>query len=79
MAVQIDLRKLDENDEAAIYAFGPPGEIVGTARIEKTTGRVEMLELQSGRDEDFFLPRVRLVLEDHHRAEEYPLTTSYSA
>ncbi len=79
MATQIDLKKLDEDDDGVIYAFGQPGEIVGTARLDKASGKVELLELESGRDEDFYLPRVRLVLEDHHRHGEFPSTTTYTA
>jgi hypothetical protein len=81
VAILIQINRLADFPDAAVYEFGPAEGIVGQVSLNKVSGQVELFEINPeavGR-EWFFLPRVSRVLARHHAAGEYPEQTSYPA
>ena len=79
MAIYIAIRKRAEDNSTVEYAFGPSEEeLVGAVRLDKSDGRIELLELSSGR-EDFYLPRVSHILKRCFTSGQFPNATCFAA
>jgi hypothetical protein len=85
VAILIELRRIEDDDQMAVYEYGfqefPKGQIA----IDKHCG--ECVELQPAPfsrggvqyEGDFFFSRACRVLVKHHEAGEYPEETMYRA
>jgi hypothetical protein len=81
VAILIQLNRVADFPDAAVYEFGPADRIVGRVSVDKATGRVELFDIEpadAARD-GFYLPRVARALARHHAAGEFPERTSYRA
>ena len=81
MAIYIQLNRIDDGKDLAVYEFGPVDRIVGTVAVDKRTGDVEIIEFSSDAPQvaEFYLPRIRRILLSHREEGEYPVETSYRA
>lgn len=81
MAILIEINRVADFPDAAVYEFGPAEGIVGQVSLDKASGRVVLFDIapEAVEREWFYLPRVAQVLARHHAASEYPERTSYRA
>jgi hypothetical protein len=81
MAILIQINRVADYPDAAVYEFGPVEGVVGRVTLHKADGRVELRDIDpvAARADGFYLPRVARVLARHHAAGEYPERTSYRA
>jgi hypothetical protein len=81
VAILIQIHRVADFPDAAVYEFGPVEGIIGQVSLDKATGRVELFDIApeaTGRV-GFYLPRVARALSQHHAAGEYPERTNYRA
>ena len=81
MAILIQINRVADVYDAAVYEFGPSEGIVGRVSVDKASGRVELFDIapEAAALEWFYLPRVARALARHHAAGEHPERTSYRA
>ena len=77
MAIYIQMRKREEDQTGAIYEFGPSDCIIGTVFIARATREVSLLQIDDPQKEEFYLSRVRRVLQ--RETGEFPESTCYAA
>jgi hypothetical protein len=81
VAILIQINRVADFTDAAVYEFGPAEGIVGRVSVDKASGRVELFDIapEAAGREWFYLPRVSRALARHHATGEYPERTSYRA
>jgi hypothetical protein len=81
MAIFIQINRVDDTPEDAVYEFGSVDQIVGQVCLHKADGRVELFEInpETTARADFYLSRVTQVLARYHAVGEYPVRTDYRA
>lgn len=76
MALSIFVEKVDESPTACRYTFGTDDETVGTVRLHKATGDLELVSIADAADAParppFYLGHVVPRLQDYHAREHYP-------
>jgi hypothetical protein len=81
VAILIQINRVADFPDAAVYEFGPVDGIVGQVSVDKSSGQVELFDITPqvvGR-EAFYLTRVARTLARHHANGEHPERTSYGA
>ena len=79
MAIYVGIRKLSANDDFAEYSFGPTEEEVGRLRINKSSGKIEILEEVEGDDFKKYSMRAARKLMLHFRENEFPDITCFAS
>lgn len=79
MAIYVGIRKICEDSQFATYEFGPDEQHVGTLRIAKDTGAVEILSEVPGDEPPKFSPRAKRKLATHFHRREFPDRTCWAS
>lgn len=81
MAILIQINRVADFPDAAVYKFGLVEGVIGRVSLDKASGRVELFDIapEAASRQAFYLPRVARALARHHAAGEYPERTSYRA
>jgi hypothetical protein len=82
MGVPISIEKTEETSTHCVYAFGSPGTTVGRARLDKSSGDVELLalnETDDGPSEQFYLAHLVPRLHAYHDRGTYPPDEQWTA
>ena len=79
MAIYIQIRKAREDTSAVVYTFGPSEGLVGTVMLKKGSGDIEVVDIEGNRNPQWYLPRLRSLLAQHHAAGAYPDFAEYTA
>jgi hypothetical protein len=81
VAILIQINRVADLPDAAVYEFGPVEGIAGRVSVDKASGRVELFDVapEAAARAGFCLPRVARALARHHAAGEYPERTCYRA
>jgi hypothetical protein len=85
VAILIELRRIENDDQTAVYEYGFQDSPKGQIAIDKQSGEcVELQPVPFARDGveyggDFFFTRARRVLVKHFEVGEYPEETMYCA
>lgn len=74
MALSIHLKKVTEEENRCVYAFGEADTSVGRVALNKASGDIEVLDLSGtgSPDERFYLAQVVPRLQTYHDHEHYP-------
>jgi hypothetical protein len=79
MAIYIQIRKTAEDDDSVTYEFGPSDRIVGSVRVDRSSGQFSLISIDEESRQEFYFPRVCRALERHLKDGAFPLTTCYAA
>jgi len=80
MAIYLTIRKISEDENCAIYEFGPDEEHLGEIKIEKVDGNTIVLKNVPGDiDNAHYAACAGHKLLKHWRVQEYPDKTCYAA
>jgi len=82
MALTMAVEKVEDTPTHCVYAFGGPDTTVGRARLDKSSGDVELLELNESDDapsEQFYLAHLVPRLHDYHDRGSYPAGEQWEA
>lgn len=75
----IDIKKIEENEEQAVYLFSTRNGNSGKVAIHKKTGECFVIEEPEYDKESELAVRVGLKLLQHWRRGEYPNVTSWAS
>lgn len=79
MAIYIQINKVEDLGDPIVYEFGPSEAIIGKVAIQKATGDVVLIEIDSDQREQLDLPRVRRALLRHYQRGAFPDRTCFAA
>jgi len=82
MGLPMAVEKVEDAPGHCVYAFGSPEAFVGRARLDKSSGDVELLELNEtddGPSEQFYLAHLVPRLHDYHDRGTYPPSEQWTA
>lgn len=80
MAIYIEIRKVREDGRSADYSFALQGHNEGLLRLEKSTGKVELLHALSGDSpEKGIFERAAHKVRTHWRKGELPERTCWAS
>ena len=79
MAILIEIKKINENDNEAFYTFSPRENEIGKLRIDKTTGEIQEIEPLKGDKTKFYYVRAGSKVHKNHVRGEYPSKMFYEA
>lgn len=75
MELALQVNKEAETEHGCVYSFGSPQNTAGRARIDKSSGDIELLEMEEmgdGPSKQFYLAHLIPRLQDYHERETYP-------
>lgn len=79
VAVYINITKVKETNDSVIYDFGDGNKLIGKVLLKKSSGKIQLLEINQPDRQDFYFFRVTRKLLQHHQNGEYPEVTCYAA
>ena len=79
MAVYILIRKVSESDREAVYVFGPDELTLGSLRVRKDSGAVELISPVPGNKPEFYFVRARVKVLKHYEHGEFPDRTCFAS
>jgi hypothetical protein len=82
MGVPMAVEKTDDTPDHCVYVFGAPDAAVGRARLHKSSGDVELIELTEtgdGPSEQFYLAHLVPRLHAYHDRDTYPPSDRWEA
>jgi hypothetical protein len=79
MAIYVPLRKMEEDETAAIYEFGDVASFHGTLMVEKDTGKIDLIHIEAWAEKMIYVSRSRRKLRDLHEAGIYPEEAAWQA
>lgn len=75
MGLSMQVTKVEESSDHCVYVFGSDGDRMGRARLDKSTGDVELLSLTDGTgapSRQYCLAHVVPRLQAYHSEDTYP-------
>jgi hypothetical protein len=81
MAIYIQLNRTEDDATLSIYEFGLSECIVGSVVVSKSTGEVELMHIDTEYEPktEFYMSRIRRVLQRHSQNGDFPDRTCYAA
>ncbi len=78
--ISVGIMKTEETKEWVKYAFGyPPKRVLGNVAINKSNGRIELIDIVDEKYKRSVLPYVLKHLSDHYQRGDFPEHTYYNA
>jgi hypothetical protein len=79
MAVYILIRKASESDREAVYVFGPDELTLGSLRVRKDSGAVELISPAPVSNPEFYFVRAGWKVLQHYERGEFPDKTCFAS
>lgn len=82
MGLPMSVEKVEDTPDHCVYTFGTPDAVIGRVRLHKSSGDVELIQLDGGGDvpnEQFYLAHLVPRLQDYHDRDAYPDTERWEA
>lgn len=82
MGLPVSVEKVEETPDHCTYTFGSPDATMGRARLHKSSGNVELLDLSATGDgprAPFYLAQVVPRLQAYHDRKAYPAGDQWEA
>lgn len=79
MAIYVGIRKIEEDAEYVTYEFGPNEERVGSIRLTKEDGQMEVISEVPDDDKRAYSPCAKRKLLLHWRKQEFPEKTCFAS
>lgn len=79
MAIYVGIKKLSSDDEFVEYSFGPNEEEVGRLRVNKSSGKIDILDEVPGDESRKYSTRAARKITLHYRKDEFPDVTCFAS